>query len=487
MQSEKKILSIRFKMYIFAAVTVLVVALGIAAISFFTSVNRIESLYKQSTSDNARNFASMVDGDYLAELKEVVASDEYQALREKAEAEDNEELIEEYLKEHDLWDGYIKIRIQISDYLANMEGIEYLYVVAHGDIDSLYDMYLIDDVSTPLYETGYYEEREEELRGFDLTDLPEPTISNGDWGWLCSDFKPVYDSHGKCVCIVGCDYSMKEVMTERATFFASILAGAAGFIVLVLIGAMFFINTTVAQPIKAMTEEMKRFNPANAKDYETAGVVDLVITSNDEISEIYKGIKEMQMSIVDYLKEKEKVENDIKNKDQKIDKLNDESFKDALTGAGNKAAFNKKADKMRYRIAKGSEEFAIVMVDINNLKHVNDRCGHEAGDIYLIGCCNMITEVFRRSQVCRIGGDEFVIILKDDDYKERHALVEKLKENFERSYNQTDKDPWFRYSAAVGLAENTAEDTTLDSVLKRADQAMYDDKARFKSRYGEER
>ncbi len=190
MQSGKKIFSIRFKMYIFAAVTVLVVALGIAAIAFVTSVNRIDSFYRQCTSDNARNFASMVDGDYLADLKEAVASDEYQTLREKAEEEENEELIEAYLKENGLWDGYIRIRTQISDYLVNMEEIEYLYVVAHGDADALSDMYLVDDDTTPLYETGYYEEREEELRGFDLTALPQPTISNGDWGWLCSDFKP---------------------------------------------------------------------------------------------------------------------------------------------------------------------------------------------------------------------------------------------------------------------------------------------------------
>ena len=49
----------------------------------------------------------------------------------------------------------------------------------------------------------------------DLTAMPEPTISNGDWGWLCSDFKPVYSSDGECICIVGCDIGMNDVMAER--------------------------------------------------------------------------------------------------------------------------------------------------------------------------------------------------------------------------------------------------------------------------------
>ena len=171
MKPGKKTFSVKWKMYIFITITVLVVALGTAAIAFSTSVAQIDSYYKQSASDNARNFASMVDGDYLAKLKEAAASDEFQELRKRAEAEENEELIEEYLKEHDLWEGYYEIRTQITNYLSNMEEIEYIYVIAHGDKDALYDMYLVDDEENPLYETGYYEERETELLGKDLENL----------------------------------------------------------------------------------------------------------------------------------------------------------------------------------------------------------------------------------------------------------------------------------------------------------------------------
>ena len=487
MQSGRKIFSVKWKMYIFIAVTILVVVFGTAAIAFFTSVNQIDKFYKHCASDNARNFASMVDGDYLAKLKEAAASEEFQALRDRAEEEDNEDLIEEYLREHNLWEGYSKIRNNITEYLSNMEEIEYLYVIAHGDRDALFDMYLVDSEEFPLYETGYYEQREDELLGLDLTEFTEPTISNGDWGWLCSAFMPVYDSHGNCVCVVGCDYSMEEVMAERTSFFASICAGAVGFIVVVLVGAMFFINKVVAKPIEAMTQEMKRFNPSEHTDYETAGVMDLDMQSNDEISEIYNGIKQMQISIVDYLQDKVKVENDLKKKDQRIDKLSDESYKDALTGVGNKAAFNRKSDELKYRIGKEGEEFAIVMIDINNLKKVNDECGHEAGDEYIKGCCNVICETLNNSPVFRIGGDEFVAILRDDDYEHREVLTEKLKNDFADSFKQTGKDPWLRYSAAVGMSEKTAEDTSIEQVFKRADKIMYEDKALFKQMYGSDR
>ena len=139
---------------------------------------------------------------------------------------------------------------------------------------------------------------------------------------------------------------------------------------------------------------------------------------------------------------------------------------------------------MKYRISKEGEEFAVVMVDLNNLKHVNDHCGHEAGDTYIKGCCHSICEVFKHSPVFRIGGDEFAVILKGTDFEHRTSLTEELKKSFERSFLKEDEDIWYRYSAAVGMAEKMPEDTTFDSVFNRADKAMYEDKTAFKNKYG---
>ena len=182
MEKTRKRSSIRMKMYIFVIITVLAVAFGTSAIAFNAEANQIDRYYKQNTADNARNFATMVDGDFLRELRDVARTDEFQALREKAEKEANEALIEDYLKEKGLWEKYSETRDMITNYLENMEGIKYLYIIAHGDKNADHDMYLVDDKENPIYETGYYEEREAELLGMDIANLPEPTISNGDWG-----------------------------------------------------------------------------------------------------------------------------------------------------------------------------------------------------------------------------------------------------------------------------------------------------------------
>lgn len=491
MEKTRKQFSIRKKMYIFVIATVLLVAFGTAAITFTTGADQIDRYYKQNTADNARNFASMVDGDFLAELRAVAEAEEFQNLRDLAEETDDEALIEDYLREKGLWEHYSRIRDQITEYLSNMEGIKYLYIVANGDKDAEYDMYLVDDDENPIYETGYYEEREAELRGIDITNLPEPTISNGDWGWLCSDFKPVYSSDGECVCVVGCDIGMDDVMAERRRLLFLLIAGAFVLTSLVLVVAVLFINKAVVNPLNLMTNEMKKFKPSDTLRYEDSGVINIDMKSGDEIDEIYQGIRSMQINIIDYMRDmfalkqdKQKAESDLRDKDEQIDQLSIESNTDSLTGVGNKAAYIKKMNEVSRLINEENLKFALVMLDMNNLKKINDEFGHRSGDKYIKGCCHIICEAFKHSPVYRIGGDEFVAVLIGQDYSNRKELCEQLKAAFEESYNHQDTSPWLRYSAAVGMAERSSDDYTTDLVFKRADKEMYRDKEQFKRKYG---
>ena len=483
-EQKKHRFTVRRKMNIFVILIILVVAVGTSTITFITSINQIDSYYRQIASDNAKNFASMVDGDYLGVLRKAIESEEYQAIREKAEAEEDEAAIEEYLKKEGLWEQYIDIRTRLTSYISNIENLEYLYVVAHGDADATLDMYLIDDERTELYETGYYEEREEAFLGKDLEHQQEPQISKGDWGWLCSAFYPVYDSAGTCVCIVGCDFLMDEVMQERWVHLIYLAIGTLAITLIVVLISVFFINKTVAKPLNAITSEMRKFDPSKYKSYAEAGVIDLDIKSNDEIGQIYQELHLMQTDIVDYMNNLNALQEDKLKAEKQIGELSKETLRDALTHVGNKAGYIKKADEINESIKSGEFDFAVVMVDMNNLKHINDDYGHRAGDTYIKGCCHMICDVFKRSPVYRIGGDEFAAILYGQDYDNRKELVEKLKEDFKTTFSQTDVDPWLRYSAAVGIAERSFDDASFELVFKRADKAMYDDKAEFKKQYG---
>ena len=480
--------SIGLKLYVFIILTVLGVAVGTAILAHQIGIGQIDRYYKQVTFDTAVNFASFVDGDYLAKLRTAAESDEYQALRKVAEEAEDESMVQGYLESHGLWNDYQKTRNDLAKYLNNMHAIRYLYIIAAGDQNALYDMYLIDDYNNPLYVLGYYEKREDELLGIDATQAIEPTISSGEWGWLCSAYAPVYDSSGRIVCQIGCDFGMDDIVAERARSLRNVLFAVAVLTALVLVVAVIFVNRVVIKPLDSLTNEMKKFDPAKSASYAEAGVMDLDIRSHDEIRELHDGIRTMQIKIIDYLnnllalqKDKERAEADIKMRDERIGRISAEAYHDALTGVGSKTAYDKRVDELERVLSASDIELGLVMVDMNNLKTINDEYGHKSGDLYIQGCCHLACEVFKHSPVFRVGGDEFVVILQGADYEHRHELVDALQRTYAACSEDMQADPWLRYSAAVGMSELVAGDRTLESVFKRADKAMYEDKHQFKA------
>ncbi len=177
-------------------------------------------------------------------------------------------------------------------------------------------------------------------------------------------------------------------------------------------------------------------------------------------------------------------EREIQVRDEQIGQISQEAYRDPLTGVGSKAAYDNKVAELNEQLANGLTEFALVMVDMNNLKQINDEFGHKAGDLYIKGCCHLICEAFKHSPVFRIGGDEFVAILRGADYDARLQNVEDLRMAYDDAFEQEDTDPWLRYSAAVGMAEHASDDNTLELVFKRADEAMYKEKKLFKVLHG---
>ncbi len=292
----EKRFSIGKKIYLFVIITVIAVAFGTAGVSYAVNAGQIDRYYKQLATDSATTFASFVDPEFFKELRAAAESEEFQELRDLAEEHDDESMIREYLEEHGLWERYEQQRALLMQYLSNMSAIEYLYIQALGGSEDIYDMYLMDDTDNPLYETGYYEDREVELYGIDTSKEIEPSISHGEWGYLCSAWMPVYDKSGEIVCHVGCDVSMDELNQERLRYFAMIILSALLFTMVVLFFAVLFARKVMVMPLNAITKEMKKFKPS--ENIEDANVIDLNITSNDEIQDIYQGIRTMQLDLV---------------------------------------------------------------------------------------------------------------------------------------------------------------------------------------------
>ena len=179
-----------------------------------------------------------------------------------------------------------------------------------------------------------------------------------------------------------------------------------------------------------------------------------------------------------------KGEIEIRSRDEKIGQFRQKAYQDALTGVGNKTAYNAKIIELNEMIAQGDTDFAVVMADMNNLKRINDEYGHRAGDEYIKGCCHMICDAFKHSPVYRIGGDEFVVILQGHDFNNRLQITQKLNDSFSETFSQNKRKPWLRYSASIGMAELMSGDSSIEIVFRRADKAMYEEKRKFKELYG---
>ncbi len=479
--------SLQNKMYVFITAVVLFAAFGVAALSYFINTNQMERFDKRITMDSAKNYASLADVEYLSRLKAVTLSDEYQQLRAQAEKNEDEEPVIAYLKEKGLWEQYETERNKLRTYVGNISDIKYLYIVVWGDKDSRYNMYLLDADDVPVYETGLYEEREKEFLGVDAHDEIEPAISNGSWGWLCSAYSPVYDSNGELICTVGCDLDMEDVVNGRRLYFLFLIITTVLLIIIIHAVAVEFIHKTVVSPLTRLTEGMKDFDPKEGVDYEEAGVITVDVRSNDEIRDIYEETRSMQIRIIDHInsivqirREKEMVEDVVRNKEQEIGAISRKAYRDSLTGVGNKAAYTDKMKELDEGIHKGETEFAIVMLDINDLKTVNDTYGHKAGDLYIKGCCRIFCETFEHSPVYRIGGDEFVAVLTGSDYRERFTRLDEMTKKFAETEKNTSLDHWFRFSASAGMAELAPGDRDTEAVFHRADQLMYENKQKHK-------
>jgi diguanylate cyclase (GGDEF)-like protein len=162
----------------------------------------------------------------------------------------------------------------------------------------------------------------------------------------------------------------------------------------------------------------------------------------------------------------------------KMEAANQKAYKDGLTGVKNKLAYLEALAELEINLENGTlKEYGVVVFDINGLKQINDTLGHEAGDEYIKSACTLICTQFDHSPVFRIGGDEFVAILKGSDYEKR----EELEGSFRKSIDENQRNGHVVVSSGLAVYQPD-NDESFNDVFKRADQLMYERKQALKIR-----
>lgn len=225
---------------------------------------------------------------------------------------------------------------------------------------------------------------------------------------------------------------------------------AFGSVLVVFIVYTIIVTRRLVAPLKKLTEVVR----GELSDEKTTEA--LATDSKDEIGTLSRAFLKAYTKLREYNKY-----------------INALAYRDSLTGIKNSTAYVEATQELDRQINCGRPQFGIVVIDINDLKRVNDTYGHDRGNELIVHTSRILEKIFSGSAVFRIGGDEFVVFLQGKDLENYGALIKQLDAACAEDYI-TVSDEKLPVSVAHGVALYDPQvDRVYDDVFVKADQAMY--------------
>jgi diguanylate cyclase (GGDEF)-like protein len=168
---------------------------------------------------------------------------------------------------------------------------------------------------------------------------------------------------------------------------------------------------------------------------------------------------------------------DLSKLQQKGEQLRALAYHDDLTGLPNRRLLRDRLHQALAQAIRYERQVALLLLDLDGFKSVNDRLGHGAGDYLLVAVAERLSACVRAADtVCRYGGDEFVIMLPAVERRSMaEAVVAKMQQRLSEPYEIDGVD--IRMGASLGVVFYPTDGQTPDELLKRADDALYREKA----------
>ena len=347
-------------------------------------------------------------------------------------------------------------------------------------------VYLCYDRETESYPVGVIDRLYEE---------DYPLIENHNLGFVASIYDspydgvvmvtagtPVYYQSEEPICFAFVDISMEMVRAKQANRIVRLFAYLVITVALLSVVGIIVTHYTIVKPMRTLTNATRLYDasdPEKTHDIFTK----LSVSVNDEISDLASGMKEMESDVYDKMRELTLVNEALNAAREETEKMTELASKDALTGVGNKIAYDGEVKLINEKIEdKEAVEFGIAMVDLNYLKKINDEYGHDHGDAALQRLSSLLGEFFPHTPIFRIGGDEFVMILRDEDYHNAESIIDAFDQKIATLENDKSLLPEEQTSAALGFSSfDPATDSCVYDVFRRADAAMYERKRQMKS------
>ena len=241
-----------------------------------------------------------------------------------------------------------------------------------------------------------------------------------------------------------------------------------------------YVNRYVIRPVNQLSEAALRYR--NPETKERTSFETLNIHTGDELESLQNSMIQMEKDIDTYIENLVQTRAQLKTTRMEAEQMNELAHKDALTGLGNKLAYDKALQLLNLELKQGKTAFGVAVIDLNDLKKINDTYGHDCGSMSLRQISSLICNTFVHSPVFRIGGDEFTVVLRGNDYDRIEELVSSFYAAQSELAANPKISPWDRVSAALGYALYDARrDHSAEDVFRRADEKMYEQKKQMKA------
>jgi len=161
-----------------------------------------------------------------------------------------------------------------------------------------------------------------------------------------------------------------------------------------------------------------------------------------------------------------------------------QAARDYMTQLYNRRHFTNTAEHILDLSRRNLTDIAIIMVDIDDFKHVNDTYGHQSGDDTILAVAKAMKEQSRKSDmIARWGGEEFLILLPETDTQGAQIIAEKIRAGVENLKLKTTSQQEFHVTISSGVSKIFIEtDVNIEAAIMRADKALYEAKKSGKNR-----
>lgn len=382
---------------------------------------------------------------------------------------------EEYLSKYSSIEGteeFMSLREQLRN-VQDVLDVECLYVV-WLDLPNRRYVYLVDGAYEDACPPGCVDPLFVDFP--DIDDNPDkvfaPNVTHTEmYGYLVTTGAPIFAKDGEKVGFAAVDISMNYIVAkERDLLLMSVLVFGIVTVLACMI-AMYLVDRAIVRPINKLSDAAKSYTVNSM----TFSEVD--IHTRDEVQTLSDSMKRMEQDIRDYYDNLMATRNDLETAKEHAEVYRREANIDPLTGLSNKRAYEITMTDIECE----GGPFAIVMIDLNDLKVINDRYGHDKGDVTIKNLAGLIRKVFDGCPVFRFGGDEFVVLLTDGNLAAGDKLVKRFRDEVGKIAGNGDLQLWEKPSAACGYAVyDSKTDDGVTSVFKRADEDMYKHKIEMK-------